>query len=60
VRRKPLDLERTLLLEDSVPVLTAARGFGLSRTIAIRRPDSQQPARAIEGFAAVDGVVDLI
>jgi putative hydrolase of the HAD superfamily len=59
-RREPFDPDRTLLLDDSVAVLRAAREFGLTRTVAIRRPDSRRPARTIEGFSAVDGVADLV
>jgi putative hydrolase of the HAD superfamily len=59
-RREPFDPKSTLLLDDSVSVLRAAREFGLTRTVAIRRPDSRHPARSIEGFNAVDGVADLL
>ena len=59
-RREPFNPARTLLLDDSLAVLTAARNFGFERTVAIRRPDSRRPARTIEGFSAVDGVADLI
>jgi putative hydrolase of the HAD superfamily len=59
-RRERFDPERTLLLDDSLSVLRAAREFGFTRTIAIRRPDSRRPARKIEGFSAVDGVADLV
>jgi putative hydrolase of the HAD superfamily len=59
-RREPFDPERTLLLDDSVTVLRAAQEFGLTRTIAIRRPDSRRPARTMDGFSAVDGVADLV
>ena len=59
-RHYPFDPERTLLIEDNIAVLAAARDYGLERTIAIRRPDSTQPARPIDGFAAVDGVADLL
>lgn len=59
-RHEPFDGERTLLIEDSLAVLEAARSHGVQHTVAIRRPDSRQPPRAIAGFAAVDGVADLI
>lgn len=59
-RREPFDRNRTLLIEDSVPVLTAARTHGLRHTVAIRQPDSRRPPRAIEGFLAVDGVAELV
>jgi HAD superfamily hydrolase (TIGR01509 family) len=48
--------ERTVLIEDSLSVLQAARGFGVRHTVAIRRPDSSQPPREIADFPSVDGV----
>lgn len=54
-----IDPERTLLVEDSVSVLEAARGFGLRHTVAISRPDSSRPPRAIADFPSVDSVLAL-
>lgn len=51
-----LDSERTLLVEDSISVLQAARGYGVRHTVAVRRPDTNGPAREIEEFPSVDGV----
>jgi putative hydrolase of the HAD superfamily len=59
-RQRSFDPERTLLIEDSTAVLTTARDFGLKHAIAIRRPDSRQPARTIEGFNSVNGIADLV
>jgi HAD superfamily hydrolase (TIGR01509 family) len=59
-RHEPFDSQRTLLIEDSLPVLAAARAYGLRHTVAIRRPDSKQPARAIAEFTAIDGVFELV
>ena len=57
---EPFDARRTLLIEDSLAVLTAARAYGVEHTIAIRRPDSQLPPRATPGFVGVDGVFELV
>jgi 5'-nucleotidase len=57
---EPFDAGRTLLIEDSLPVLAAARSYGIRHTIAIRRPDSQLPPRAIDDFLGVDGVFQLV
>jgi 5'-nucleotidase len=57
---RPFDPQRTLLVEDSLPVLEAARAHGIRHAIAVRRPDSGQPPRDIDGFPAIDGVADLI
>jgi len=59
-RHEPFDNERTLLIEDSLAVLTAASGHGLPHMWAIRRPDSRLPARAIADFEAIDGVAELV
>jgi putative hydrolase of the HAD superfamily len=59
-RQHPFARGRTLLIEDSLAVLHAAAGYGVAHTIAIRRPDSRHPPRAIDAFAAVDGVADLV
>jgi putative hydrolase of the HAD superfamily len=59
-RHQPFDGGRTLLIEDSLAVLAAARSHGVRHTVAIRRPDSRQPPRAIAGFAAIDGVSELV
>jgi putative hydrolase of the HAD superfamily len=56
----PFDRRRTLLIEDSLTVLAAAREYGVRHTLAIRRPDSQLPPRPIDEFAAIDGVFELV
>ena len=59
-RHAPFDGGRTLLVEDSIAVLAAARAHGVRHTVAIRCPDSSEPARSITGFTAVDGVFELV
>ncbi len=56
----PLNPERTMLVEDSIAVLEAARAFGIRHTIAIARPDSQLPGIPVGGFAAVENIGELI
>lgn len=59
-RQHPFEPRTALLLEDSEPVLSAAKKFGIGHLIAIRRPDSRREPRDISKFAAVDGVADLV
>lgn len=59
-QHEPFDARRTLLIEDSLAVLAAARAHGLRHTVAIRRPDSGEPARAIPDFISIDGVFELV
>lgn len=49
----------TLLIDDSLAVLNAARAAGIGHLRAIRRPDSQAPAREVDGFMSVDSVAEL-
>lgn len=56
----PFDPARTLFVDDSLPVLRAARDYGIGQVVAIRHPDSTQPRREIEGFMAVDRLADLL
>lgn len=44
-KQEPLDPERTLLIDDSLPVLDSAQRFGIRHLLAIRSPDSQQPPK---------------
>jgi GMP/IMP 5'-nucleotidase len=57
---EPFDPNRTLLIEDSLSVLAAARDYGIRQLLAIRRPDSQLPPRATPNFLGVDGVFELV
>lgn len=59
---RDLDLrpERSLLIEDSLPVLTTAKRFGIAHAIAINRPDTTKGGRVIEEFLDVEGVASLI
>lgn len=51
---------RTLLVDDSLPVLESARRFGIGHLVAIRRPELDGPLREIQGFEHVEGVSELI
>ena len=51
--REPFDPARTLFVDDSLPVLRAARQAGIGQLLAIRHPDRSQPVREIDEFPAV-------
>ena len=50
---QPFDRAATLLIDDSLPVLRAARAYGIVRLLAVTAPDSKQPVRTIEEFPAI-------
>jgi GMP/IMP 5'-nucleotidase len=54
------DPQRTLFIDDSLRVLNAARAAGLVHLIAIAKPDSSRPARAMEDFTTVTTIADLL
>ena len=49
-----------LFVDDSLPVLRAARDFGIAQIIAIAQPDSTQPVREINEFPSVTRIVELL
>lgn len=57
---RQFDPARTLLVDDSLPVLAAARAAGIAWLCAIRRPDSAQPARESADFHGIDSIAELL
>jgi 5'-nucleotidase len=54
------DPRRTLFIDDSLPVLRAARHYGIAHIVAVRHPELGGPPRSTEDFAAVDAIGDLV
>jgi len=54
------DPARCLFVDDSLPVLRAARAAGIGLIYAVQRPDSSAPARLQPEFPAVDAVSELL
>lgn len=54
------DPGRTLFVDDSEAVLDAAAAFGLRAVVAVTRPDTRQPPRAVRHAHAVHGVAELL
>lgn len=51
---------RSVLIDDSLPVLRAARGYGIGHLLAIRKPDSRGPEKHTAEFAALTSFRDLL
>jgi HAD superfamily hydrolase (TIGR01509 family) len=56
----PFAREHALFADDSLPVLRAAREYGVGHIVAMRRPDSTRPAREISEFDTADGLGFLL
>ncbi|MCK5728307.1 MAG: GMP/IMP nucleotidase [Methylococcales bacterium] len=50
----------TLMIDDSLAVLKAAKQFGVGQLIAISQPDSQQPPKTIEGYCTIKNFEALL
>ena len=57
---EPFDPQRTLFADDSLPVLRAARDYGVKHLVAMRRPDSKRPARDITEFSSIESFAELL
>lgn len=53
------DRGRTLLVDDSLPVLRSARNYGIRHLLGVRSPDSRQPPKAIEEFDSIADFSEL-
>lgn len=59
-RIEPFDPKRTLLIDDSVPVLRSARDYGMAFVLGVRNPDSSQSEKDFPEFDAVAGFGELL
>ena len=50
----------TLLVDDSLPVLRAAKEYGIQYLLAVRKPDTQQDERDVEEFNAIYHFSDIM
>ena len=51
---------RTLLIDDNVAVLHAARRYGIKYLLSINQPDTTQPRQDTGGFVAIDGFAEIV
>jgi 5'-nucleotidase len=58
--QEPFDPQRTLFIDDSLPVLSAARDFGIRHLRAVRHPDSGRGAKDTKEFIGIDAVAQLL
>ena len=56
----PFELQETLLIDDNLTVLRAAREFGIENLLTISKPDSQNEEQDPEEFSAVESFEDII
>lgn len=59
-QQHPFDKQRTLLVDDSLAVLNAARHFGIMQLISVSKPDSKQPKKLIQDYPAIEDFRELM
>jgi putative hydrolase of the HAD superfamily len=59
-QRLNFDRSRTLLVDDSLPVLRCARDYGIGHLVAVRHPDSRGPEKHQDEFPAIRDFRDLM
>ena len=52
--KQPFELQSTLFVDDSLPILKSAQRFGIKHLLAITNPDSKQPEKNITEFPAIN------
>lgn len=57
---EPFDPARTLLVDDSLPVLDSARRYGIAQLVAVKRPDTRQPEKQTADYPAIDDFSQLM
>ena len=56
---EPFTRDSTLLIDDSLPVLRAARAYGIKQLLTISQPDSRLPEKQASEFPAVRSFADI-
>lgn len=54
------DVETTLFVDDSQPVLQSAADYGVKMLVTVTRPDTGRPVQEGSEFRGVEGVADLL
>lgn len=57
---EPFEPDRTLLVDDSLPVLDSARRFGIRHLLAIQQPNTKGPIRKIDNFRSISSFAEII
>jgi putative hydrolase of the HAD superfamily len=58
--KQPFELEKTLFVDDSLPILSSAKQFGIKHLLAISNPDSKKEDNIITQFPAINNFGVLI
>ena len=51
--KQGFELEKTLFVDDSLPVLRSAQKYGIKHILAVENPDSQKPSNSFTDFTSI-------
>ncbi len=57
---EPFEPGRTLLVDDSLPVLRSAQGYGIGHLLAVYQPDTRLPAKDVGEFSAIRRFAEIM
>jgi putative hydrolase of the HAD superfamily len=57
---QPFDPQRSVLVDDSLPVLDSARDYGIRHLVTIRRPDTKQPEKDSGDYPAIVSFAEIM
>jgi hypothetical protein len=53
-------VKNTILIDDNITVLRAARDYGITYLLSIAKPDSRAPIRDSEEFVSIENFNDVL
>lgn len=56
----PFDPARSLLVDDSLPVLDSAKTYGIRHLVSIRQPDTRKPPKDSGAYPAIGSFAELM
>ena len=60
VEYEPHQLDATLLIDDNLHVLDAAKRHGLKHLLSVKKPDSSLPEQSTREYVAIDGFAEIM
>lgn len=60
VKIENFDPERTLFIDDSLPILRMAREYGIRHLLAVKHPDSQTGPKDVGEFSAIESFEEIM
>ena len=57
---EPFNPDKTLLVDDSLPLLRSAKLYGFAHLLSVHQPDTQRPPKDVEEFDAISSFKDIM